>query len=166
MTQTGKTFDHFENAPGRRVGALAIVRDPYGSVLFAEKAEVKEQRAPYHHPGGCVEANEPILDGLVRAAKHKFGIDLTPGRLLAVHHMYEEDHGTHVSVEGINFIFDGGILKEGVQFEYGPNVKTHHWIAPAELDAIVAPYTAARTRAALRALAGGNVEVLAGHPQK
>ncbi|MGH1554228.1 NUDIX domain-containing protein [Streptomyces sp. L7] len=84
-------------------GRLGIIRNPAGAVLMTEKAKdalEDEARKPWFHPGGCVEENEPLVDGLVRSVSSKLGITLQPGRLLAVHHMYDEQHETHLSKEG------------------------------------------------------------------
>lgn len=156
--------DHFANPPQRRIGALGIVRDPQGRVLFVEKQETApEHPSPLYLPGGCVEENEPMLDGLVRAARYKLGIDLEPGRLLAVHQMDEKDHGTHVSKEGYNLLFDCGVLEKDPAWVLGPNTAAAVWVRPEDMEQHLMTFTAARVRAALRALDGGPVEVLYGH---
>jgi len=159
--------DHFTGPPQRRLGALGIVRNPAGAVLMTEKAKAdlrSVERKPWFHPGGCVEENEPLLDGLLRNVSAKLGITLKPGRLLAVHHMYDEQHKTYRSKEGLNFLFDCGVIDEDTPFLVGGSIKGTRWMLPDELDEHLAPFTAARTHAALRALSGGVVEVLAGHP--
>lgn len=159
--------DHFTNPPPRRLGALGIIRNSAGAVLMTEKAKAdlrNEERKPWFHPGGCVEENEPLADGLVRNASAKLGITLKPGRLLAVHHMYDQQHETHLSKEGINFLFDCGVIDEDPPFVFGGSIKGVLWMLPDELEELLTPFTAARTHAALRALRGGDVEVLAGHP--
>lgn len=156
------SHDHFTNPPPRRVGALAIVRNRSGAVLFAEKEQPEpEHPSRLYHPGGCVEGNEPIRDGLVRAARRKLGIELTPGRLLAVHHMYEKQWPTHTSMEGVNFLFECGVLEVDPPFRFGPKITGARWVDPDDLEDEVMWYTAKRTHAALRALSGGEVEVLA-----
>ncbi|MEH0415916.1 NUDIX hydrolase [Streptomyces sp. B21-083] len=159
--------DHFADPPPRRLGVLGIIRNPGGAVLMTEKAQDTlrgEERRPWFHPGGCVEENEPILDGLVRNVRAKLGLTPEPGRLLAVHHMYNQQHKTHQSKEGINLLFDCGVIDEDTEFAFGGSAKGARWMLPDELDEHLTPFTAARTHAALRALSGGDVEVLAGHP--
>lgn len=156
--------DHFANPPQRRIGSLGIVRNADGAVLFVEKKEAKpEHPSPFYLPGGCVEENEPVLDGLVRAAQHKLGVKLSPGRLLAVHHMYEKDHGSHVSKEGYNLLFDCGVMEAEPEFVLAENVAAARWVMPEDMEHHLMTFTAARVRAALRALAGGEVEVLHDH---
>ncbi|WP_328349159.1 NUDIX hydrolase [Streptomyces sp. NBC_00445] len=159
--------DHFTDPPPRRLGALGIIRNPAGAVLMTEKAKADlrgEERTPWFHPGGCVEENEAIRDGLVRNVRTKLGINLQPGRLLGVHHMPDEQHETHLSKEGVNFLFDCGVLDVDAPFMFGGSIKGVRWMLPDELEEHLTPFTAARTHAALRALAGGDVEVLTGHP--
>ncbi|MFJ9380561.1 NUDIX domain-containing protein [Streptomyces sp. NPDC101455] len=159
--------DHFTDPPPRRLGALGIIRNPAGAVLMTKKAKSAlrgEERRPWFHPGGCVEENEPLLDGLVRNVSAKLGITPKPGRLLAVHHMHDEPHATHLSKEGLNFLYDCGVIDENTPFAVGGSIKGVRWMLPDELDEYLTPFTAARTHAALRALSGGDVEVLTGHP--
>ena len=154
--------DHFADPPRRRTGALGIVRNPDGHVLFVEKSDPPEQHpVPFYLPGGCVEENEPILDGLVRAARRKLGVDLVPGRLLAVHHMYGKQWRTHYSKEGLNLLFDCGVWEKEPDFELGPDVAGVRWVAPDDMEELLMTFTAARVHASLRALSGGVVEVLA-----
>ncbi|WP_405526763.1 NUDIX hydrolase [Streptomyces canus] len=159
--------DHFTDPPPRRLGALGIIRNPAGAVLMTEKAQDAlrgEERKPWFHPGGCVEENEPLLDGLVRNVNARLGITPKPGRLLAVHHMYDQQHKTHLSKEGINFLFGCGVIDDNTPFVFGGSIQSARWMLPDELEDHLTPFTATRTHAALRALSGGDVEVLAGHP--
>ncbi|MFF7169681.1 NUDIX domain-containing protein [Streptomyces pseudovenezuelae] len=159
--------DHFTDPPPRRLGALGIIRNAAGAVLMTEKKQAalrSEERKPWFHPGGCVEENEPLLDGLVRNVRAKLGITVEPGRLLTVHHMYDQQHATHLSKEGVNFLFDCGVLPEGTAFVFGGSIKGARWMLADELEEHLTPFTAARTHAALRALSGADVPVLAGHP--
>jgi len=168
MTQ----YDHFRNPPHRRLGALGIVRNSAGGVLMLKmEPERNEAQRPWHHPGGCVEANERISDALVRVARNKLGVTLTPGRLLAVHHMHDEVHGQGdsqwLSKEGVNFLFDCGTVDFGDSgFTFGPRVIDVRYVMPEEFDGLLSPFTAARTRAALRAVDGAPVEMLVGHPDR
>jgi len=156
--------DHFANPPQRRIGALGIVRNLDGHVLFVEKKEAPpEHPVPFYLPGGCVEEDEFLLDGLVRAARRKLGVDLVPGRLLAVHQMHEKDHGSHVSKEGYNLLFDCGVWERDPEFELGPDVARARWVAPDDMRGLLMTFTAERVEAALRSLSGGDVEVLRGH---
>lgn len=161
---TEPTHDHFIHAPERRVGALGIVRNADGHVLFVEKKVTKpEHSSPYYLPGGCVEENEPILDGLVRAARRKMGVTLEPGRLLAVHHMYGKQWEDHYSREGVNFLFDCGVWEKDPEFELPDDVARVSWVAPEAMRGLTMTFTADRVDAALRALSGGDVEVLASY---
>ncbi|MBK3567058.1 hypothetical protein [Streptomyces sp. MBT62] len=78
--------------------------------------------------------------------------------------MIEKGHPTHLSKEDVNFLFDCGVIDEHTPFVFGGRIQGTRWMLPDELDEHLTPFTAARTHAALRALSGGHVEVLAGHP--
>ena len=171
MTQTlqPQENDHFRNPPSRRIGALGILRNSAGGVLMVERRPAQEGRRPWYHPGGCVEANECSRQGLVRAARFRLGVTLNPGRLLAVHHMLDEQHveggEPYLSKEGLNFLFDCGVLDlDPADLTFGPDIVSIRYLMPEEFGEYLPPYTAERTRAALRALAGGQVEYLEGHP--
>lgn len=157
--------DHFADPPPRRVSALGVVRNSAGAVLFTENADRRGAHAPLYHPGGCAEANESVTEALSRLAFARLGIDLVPGRLLAVHHMHEEMHPEGLSREGFNYIFDCGVLDLGPDdFKPGEGVRGGRWVHPEEFGEVLMPFTAQRTIVALEALAGGEVKLLTGHP--
>ena len=161
---TATDVDHFISPPKRRVGSLTLITNSAGAVLMCEKDPAPELRKPWYHPGGCVESNESRHAGLVRTARAKLGITVTPGPLLVIHQMFEKPHETHVSLEGLNFVYDGGTLPADTKFTFGAGVIGVRWFMPDELEEHLAPFTAWRTRAALRARETGVVEELEGHP--
>jgi ADP-ribose pyrophosphatase YjhB (NUDIX family) len=164
--------DHFAAPPPRRVGALGIIRDAQGRVLFCKKKPRDLSRAgsPWNLPGGCVERNEEIRAALVRTVGAKIGIGVTPGRLLAVHHMQdaeqivEETARYYLSREGLNFVLDCGTLSSDTEFRYGARVIEAQWFDPGELREHLIPFMADRTEAALRALVEGDAALLSGNP--
>lgn len=105
-----------------------------------------------------------------RVIYEKIGITVTVGRVLAIHHMFDEHHSdpqtgvSHISQEGVNVLFDCGTIPADTEFVLGGGVIGTRWFAPEELTEYLTPFTAQRTLAALRALEGGDVELLTGHP--
>lgn len=163
--------DHFANPPQRRLGALGIVRNSSGGVLFFRRDPIKEMRRPWYHPGGCVEENEGITEGLVRAARERLGVTLEPKGLIAVHRMPDEWHSDPetgqkwLSKEGVNLLYDCGVIDfEPSDFTYGVGALEARYVMPDEFKEILPSFTMERTLAALRALEGGSVETLEGHP--
>lgn len=162
--------DHFADPPARRLGALGILRDEKGRVLFCEKTPRDLGHSPWYLPGGCVERNEQVPAALVRTVRAKLGIEVTPGRLLAVHHMQEAKQtergagNAYLSREGVNLVIDCGTVSVDTPMTFGANVIGARWFHPDELREHLTPFTADRTEAALRALAGDEVELLSGNP--
>jgi ADP-ribose pyrophosphatase YjhB (NUDIX family) len=162
--------DHFAEPPLRRLGALGIIRDAQGRVLFCKKEPRDLSHSPWYLPGGCVERNEEIPAALVRTVRAKLGVGVTPGGLLAVHHMQdaeqiERDTGeSYLSREGVNFVLDCGTLPADAPFTFGAKVIGVRWFDPGEMREHLTPSTADRTESALRALAGGEAELLSGNP--
>jgi len=174
--------DHFAAPPPRRYGALGLVLNEYGEVLMCERNPIPELRKPWYHPGGCAEKNENIRAACIRSAREKLGITLTPGAVLSMHHMADEEHfhpdsgETSFSHEGMNWILDCGEIPKDTEFVFGAGVIGARWFKPSELKEYLAPFTAERTlsalrtRAALRALStlrgldADLVELLSGHP--
>ncbi|WDM12548.1 NUDIX hydrolase [Streptomyces lavenduligriseus] len=143
----------FKTPPGRRIGALAIIRDREGSVLLVKKA-YKEGKS-WGLPGGAAHANEAPHDAWAREVRQETGLDRTPGRLLAVDYVpYSEATG---SAEGINFVFDGGTAKDTETRlpEYDgeePEITEIQFVPLYKLSDFVTPLTEKRIRFAVAIL--------------
>lgn len=90
--------------PRKRLIAHVLMRSPDGRVLLCET----QFKADWELPGGIVEAGEAPRLGAVREVREELGIDIVPGRLLAVDWM-PPYLGWEDAVE---LIFDGGTVTE------------------------------------------------------
>ncbi|HST72926.1 NUDIX hydrolase [Kocuria sp.] len=139
-----------DSLPTRRLAAEALIRDPQGRVLLVEP----NYKSDWTVPGGTVEAGEDPRTGCFREVAEEVGLDLPPGRLLAV------AHGVAMGIWGdsVSFVYDGGVIDAdtpiAVQEE---ELLSHRWTAPEELDGYLRPGLARRLRLALAALEDGTV---------
>ncbi|WP_059007973.1 NUDIX domain-containing protein [Streptomyces specialis] len=154
------TEEDFTDPPRRRLGALALFRNPIGDILLVEKS-YRSGRARWGLPGGCAKQNEPVPVACQREVLEETGLHVVPGRVLVLHHV--PANGT--SAEGINAVFDGGVLDDGTSITLSAELTSYRWVPPASLDGMVAPYTAWRITSALRSLTSEEpgVPLLVGH---
>ncbi|MBS1679764.1 MAG: NUDIX hydrolase [Actinobacteria bacterium] len=162
--------NHVSAPPRRRLGVAGIMLDEEGRVLLCEKPLNQKGPVPLYHPGGVLESNEDMRAGLSRHIQATLGLDITPGRLLAVHHMPQEMcfwfdvDDSYLAKEVITYVFDCGTVAADTKLMLGPGIAEAHWFELEALDKNLLPFMAARTGSALRALGGGDVELLTGHP--
>ncbi|MFE0765138.1 NUDIX domain-containing protein [Streptomyces smyrnaeus] len=99
-------IDHNNKRPGhRRIGALLLIRNPEGDVLLVKPS----YRTHWQLVGGGVWTNELVPHAALREGFEEIKIaDLEVGDLLAVDHIAANPASG--AVEGLNFIFDGGVL--------------------------------------------------------
>lgn len=92
-------------APGRRVGAGALIRDRAGRVLLVNPT----YKPPWEIPGGIVEEGESPRSCCERELVEELGRPVPLGRLLVVDWL--PDLGGRG--DRILFIFDGGVVDDG-----------------------------------------------------
>jgi ADP-ribose pyrophosphatase YjhB (NUDIX family) len=149
----------WQNPPPLRLGALGLLLDPAGHVLFVEKT-YKTGPARFGLPGGCAAAGEDARAACAREIREEIGLHVSVGDVLVVHHM----HGGASSAPGENIVLHCGTLSGGERMTLGDEIAAVRWVAPHEIAATVAPYTAARVLAALATLDGEPARYLVGHP--
>ncbi|MBA0049625.1 NUDIX hydrolase [Streptomyces sp. AJS327] len=155
----------FTHPPGRRLGALALITDPEGSVLLLEKVYRKERGDPFPWglPGGCAQPDEDLHDAFRREVFEEIGRRVEPGDLLTVHHMPADPPHR----EGVNFVFDGGQLPSDVPLTLPAHeLGDHRFVPLEELPGYLAPYQLIRVRTTIRnALDGHRTAYLSGVPE-
>jgi 8-oxo-dGTP pyrophosphatase MutT (NUDIX family) len=148
--------EYYASLPRHIAGAGAIFHGIDGKVLLVKPS----YRDTWEIPGGGLEHGEYPFQAAAREVKEETGLDLRPGRLLAVDWMPPQQDGRPAL---INLLFDGGTLDTRVP----PEVRLQDgeltaWTmaAPCEWDGLLAPHMARRIRACTAALAAGTTAYL------
>ncbi|MFF4488907.1 NUDIX domain-containing protein [Streptomyces sp. NPDC001544] len=106
MTSTEDFAAYIAGLPRVLSGAAALFRDAEGRVLLVEP----NYREGWALPGGTVESDdgETPRQGARRETLEEIGLDVEPGRLLAVDWV----HGTAERPPLVAYLYDGGVLAE------------------------------------------------------
>jgi ADP-ribose pyrophosphatase YjhB (NUDIX family) len=150
--------EYYATLPTHLAGAGAILHDPTRRILLVKPAYRPEG---WEVPGGAVEAGEYPWQTAHREVAEELGIDLPPGRLLAVDWVHPQPDGRPALV---NFLFDGGELTQ-TQAEQRLRLDTTEltdWrLAPAaDWNRLLAPHMARRIHACAAALDAGQTAYL------
>lgn len=143
-------------------GAACLFRDARGRVLLVEP----NYREGWTLPGGTIESadGETPRQGARRESAEEIGLDLEPGRLLAV----DWTRGT-ARPPIVAYVYDGGVLDEeqlkAVRLQE-EELLSWKLVEPAEIDRYLLGALRTRVRAALDALESGTgaVELEDGRP--
>lgn len=136
-------------------GALITAGD--GHVLVVRQS----YRAAWALPGGICEFGEPPHAGCAREVREETGLQIEPGRLLAVDwHDAPVEYGPDAR-PSVFFTFDGGIVPAGTEITLqADELDAYRYIPPADLGGLLPPAVARRAAAAVLALtAGGTIYV-------
>ncbi|KOU08253.1 NUDIX hydrolase [Streptomyces sp. MMG1522] len=133
-------------------GAASLFRDAEGRVLLVEP----NYREGWALPGGTVEsdAGESPRQGARRETAEEIGLDIAPGRLLAVDWVQGAGRPPIVA-----YLYDGGVLDADrlaairIQQE---ELLSWRLVAPADLDGYLLGSLHGRVRAALEVLTSGS----------
>ncbi|MER5819854.1 MULTISPECIES: NUDIX hydrolase [Streptomyces] len=133
-------------------GAASLFRDAEGRVLLVEP----NYREGWALPGGTVEsdAGESPRQGARRETAEEIGLDIAPGRLLAVDWVQGAGRPPIVA-----YLYDGGVLDADrlaairIQEE---ELLSWRLVAPADLDGYLLGSLHGRVRAALEVLTSGS----------
>jgi 8-oxo-dGTP pyrophosphatase MutT (NUDIX family) len=88
--------------PKKRVAAGALFFDEGGRLLVVKPTYLER----WGIPGGVVEAGESPRDGCAREVLEELGLEVTPGRLVAVDYTSADAR----TDDSLQFLFDGGVL--------------------------------------------------------
>ncbi|OPC76759.1 NUDIX hydrolase [Embleya scabrispora] len=143
--------EYYATLPHHIGGAGAILHDTDGRFLLVEPAYGDGH---WEIPGGAMDEGEYPWDTARREIKEELGLDLTPGRLLAVDWVPPQPDGRPALA---NYLFDGGPVtethaKERIRLAAG-ELTAWHLAAPTEWDTLMAPHMARRLHACANALA-------------
>lgn len=145
-------------------GAAVLFRDAEGHVLIVETTYREDPK--WTLPGGTVESDtgETPRQGARRETLEEIGLDVEPGRLLAVDWVRGPGRPPLVA-----YLYDGGVLDEARQAAIvlqAEELSDWRMVTPAEAEAHVSEGMYRRIVAALAALDAGTgpVELEDGHP--
>jgi 8-oxo-dGTP pyrophosphatase MutT (NUDIX family) len=145
--------EYYASLPKHIAGAGAIFRDGDGSVLLVKPS----YRQDWEVPGGGMEPGETPWETAVREVKEEAGLDLKPGRLLAVDWVPAQPDGRPPLC---NFLFDGGTLgQQEIRLQDG-ELTGWKLAAPREWEQLLAPHMARRVAACADALEAGTTAYL------
>ncbi|SPF00027.1 NUDIX domain protein [Streptomyces sp. MA5143a] len=142
---------YIASLPKVLAGAAAILRDAEGRVLLVEP----NYREGWALPGGTIESDdgETPRQGARRETAEEIGLDIEPGRLLAVDWVHGVGRPPLVA-----YLYDGGVIGEGelsrirLQEE---ELLSWRLVPRAELTGYLPEVLGRRVLAALDALADG-----------
>jgi ADP-ribose pyrophosphatase YjhB (NUDIX family) len=106
--------------PTHRVGAFAVIFDDEGKVLVSRRVD----SGWFNLPGGGVEPDESVPEGLVREVREETSLEVEVGRLVGVYSKPQK----HEVVLVFRASVTGGTLAPSDEADY------HTWVSPAELD--------------------------------
>jgi 8-oxo-dGTP diphosphatase len=108
--------------PTHRVGAFAIIRDDDGNVLVSRRSD----SGWYNLPGGGVEPNESVTEGLVREVREETGLEVEIGRLVG---LYSKPQKHEVVLTFEARVVNGEPLPSD-------EADFHRWASPDEIEQI------------------------------
>jgi 8-oxo-dGTP pyrophosphatase MutT (NUDIX family) len=149
---------YYASLPKQITGAGAILHDGSGRILLVRPSYRQDT---WEIPGGGMEAGEYPWQTARREIKEELGLDLAPGRLLAVDWVPPGSDGRPALA---NFLFDGGQLTQP-EAEQHLRLDTHElseWrlSTAEEWDELLLPHMARRLRACADALSTGTTAYL------
>jgi 8-oxo-dGTP diphosphatase len=127
--------------------AAAVFTDRAGRVLLVKP----NYRKDWSLPGGVLEQGEPPHAGCAREVAEEVGLDIVPGRLLAVGWTPPEGDRPNPIV---HFLFDGGMItaeQESMIVLQEEELDGYRFVAAEEFPLYLPPRIAERVDAALRA---------------
>jgi 8-oxo-dGTP diphosphatase len=139
----------FASLPGIVIAAGALITDGQDRVLLVKP----NYRDLWSLPGGICEFGEPPHLACQREVDEEVGLQITPGRLLAVD--WIQPHGAEIRAI-MHFVFDGGQVPGGSQIVVQESELDGFSFADrAELPSLLPPRALDRISGALAALATG-----------
>ncbi len=130
-----------------------LLTDEGGRILFGRRANTGFADGAYHPPSGHLEADESVVDALVREAAEEIGVEIAPGDVEFVHVMHNCASGGRVA------FFFRVARWQGVPDNREPDkCDSLEWFAVDELPQEMIPYC----REALDRIASGDTISLYG----
>ncbi|WP_081687813.1 NUDIX domain-containing protein [Glycomyces tenuis] len=152
--------EHTHTMTGKRLAATVLFTDGQGRVLLCEPV----YKQVWEAPGGAVEADESPRKAAAREVGEELGLEIEPGRLVAVDWVPPMDGRT----ESMVYVFDGGRLDPGRAESIrlpADELGSWEWCTIPQAHERMRPLVARRIEAALAAVETGTTVYLeAGYP--
>lgn len=107
--------------PTHRIGAFAIIRNDRGEVLLSRRSD----SGWWNLPGGGVESDETVSEGIMREVREETGLEVSVERLVGVYSKPQK----HEVVLTFEVRMVGGELTTTEESDL------HQWFAPDQLPA-------------------------------
>jgi len=164
VTETETYSEYIASLPRVLSGAAVLFRDAGGRVLIAETTYREDGK--WTLPGGTVESDsgESPRQGARRETLEEIGLDVEPGRLLAVDWVRGPGRPPLAA-----YLYDGGVLdgaRQAAIVLQAEELSQWRMVTPAEAEGYVSDSLYRRIRAALTALEHGTrtAELEDGYP--
>lgn len=136
----------FNNPPGRRIGALGLIRDESGAVLLVRPTYKTDGK--FQLPGGGAHADEMPHVACEREVREETGLVVFPTRVLVVDYTPRSEKSG--SIEGYNFVYDGGTVENGTEITLPDDeLDAYQFVPLHSLSEFTNPYQERRIRAAV-----------------
>lgn len=146
----GFTYVMNSVTPRKRLIAHALVVDESGRVLVCQTSF----KVDHELPGGIVEPGESPREAVAREMVEEMGHAPALGPVLVVDWLRPYKGWE----DALELVFATAVVTEAEKellVPDGTEILALHWVAPADLDAVMTPFGAARARSAVAALASG-----------
>ena len=131
--------------PTHRVGVFALIFDDAGKVLVSRRVD----SGWFNLPGGGVEPDESVTEGLVREVREETGLEVEVGPLVGVYSKPQK----HELVLTFRAVIIGGEIMPSDEADY------HTWVTPEDLDGVkLLPKHRERIDDALRNVSGAIIK--------
>ena len=147
MSSEGDWVAHRNSRPAKRMGAGAVLRDELDRVLLVQPS----YKPGWEVPGGAVEFDESPRLACSRELAEELGHTRPVGRMLCMEWQGPEPGRT----ESLMLLYDGGVVDEADIRLGMAEIRSHKFVAEADLNEFLAERLARRMRAALTALDEG-----------
>ena len=122
-------------APTHSVSVAAAVLDETGRLLVVQRRDI----GTWELPGGVLELNETIHDGLRREVREETGLHVQPDRLTGIY--------KHMTRHIVALVFRCHVTSG--QLKPTPEAQQHRWLPPAEVPDLLPEVLAVRLLDAL-----------------
>ncbi|NUS14045.1 MAG: NUDIX hydrolase [Streptomyces sp.] len=146
----------WNNPPPRRIGCLAVIRNPRGGVLL----ENTSYNDYWQLPGGGALPNELPHDACAREVEEETGLGPASGFTVGALLVTDYTPPGKQAAEGFNFVYDGGVIPTDAKItlpranapDEAPEILATTWVDLYDLGRYTSPHQVRRILAAINVL--------------